>query len=160
MPEITAPGAASLTRSRIPSDIVTREDIAALVDRFYERIRADEVLGPIFDDVARVDWAAHLPKMYDFWDSVLFGRAAFKGNPLGAHRALARLTPLARSDFDRWVGLFHRTVDDLFDGPMADEAKFRASRIAMVMHHHVALDRQMDEPRERQASGVADPGLD
>jgi hemoglobin len=133
------------SQPRIAGDIVTREDIAALVDRFYERIRADQVLGPIFDDVAHVDWAAHLPKMYDFWDSVLFGRAAFKGNPLGAHRALARLTPLTRSDFDRWVALFHRTVDDLFRGAMADEAKFRASRIAMVMHHHVVLDRHVDE---------------
>lgn len=125
-------------------DIATREDIVRLVDLFYSRIRADGILGPIFDDVAHVDWSVHLPKMYDFWDAVLFGRAAFKGDPLGAHRALNQLTPLARSDFDRWVALFNHTVDEQFAGAIANEAKFRAIRIAMVMHHHIALDQQRD----------------
>jgi hemoglobin len=122
------------------SDIGARDDIVRLVDAFYDRVRADSLLGPIFDEVARVDWAAHLPKMYAFWDSVLFASAGFKGNPLAVHRALARRTPLTNVEFSRWVTLFHETVDSLFAGPMAEEAKTRAVRVAMVMQHHIASD--------------------
>jgi hemoglobin len=122
------------------SDIRSRDDIIRLVDAFYERVRADALLGPIFDEVARVDWATHLPKMYAFWDSVLFASAGFKGNPLAVHRALARRTPLTDVEFSRWVGLFVETMESLFEGPMAEEAKARAGRVAMVMQHHIAAD--------------------
>ncbi|MDE3154311.1 MAG: group III truncated hemoglobin [Acidobacteriota bacterium] len=118
-------------------DITSRRDIEQLVDTFYARVRQDGLVGPIFDEVAHVDWTVHLPKMYDFWESVLFGAATFKGNPLGVHLALARLTPLTAEAFDRWVGLFHASVDDLFIGPMAHEAKLRATRIAFTMRDHV-----------------------
>ena len=84
-------------------DLASRDDIVRLVDGFYGRVRVDSTLGPIFDGVARVDWGAHLPKMYDFWESVLFGTAFFKGNPLAVHRALARKTPMTNAEFGRWV---------------------------------------------------------
>lgn len=121
-------------------DITSRADIVQMVDAFYDRVRADPLLGPIFDDVAKVDWAVHLPKMYDFWETVLFGAAAFKGNPLAVHRALARVTPLTAREFDHWVSLFDLTVSELFSGPVAEEAKRRAARIAVVMQHHIAAD--------------------
>jgi hemoglobin len=110
------------------------------VDTFYERVRTDDILWPIFDDVARVDRAGHLPKMYAFWDAVLFGTAGFRGNPLAAHLQFAQLTPLGSREFDRWIELFHATVDARFSGPVADEAKTRASRIAIVMQHHIIAD--------------------
>lgn len=121
-------------------DLASRADIERLVDTFYDRVRADDRLGPIFNDVAQVDWAAHLPKMYAFWGAILFGEAGFKGDPMAIHRALARRTPMTGAAFDRWVDLFHASVDALFDGPVAYEAKQRASRIAMVMQHHIAMD--------------------
>jgi hemoglobin len=102
--------------SRLRFDITDRRDVACLVDVFYDRVRDDALLGPIFDDVAHVDWATHLPRMYDFWESVLFGRATFKGTPLIAHRALARKTSLTGTEFEHWVALFQTTVDDLFKG--------------------------------------------
>ena len=120
-------------------DITTRADIVRLVDSFYRLVQEDEVLGPIFNDVARVDWAAHLPKMYDFWEAVLFGRPTFKGNPLAVHLALAQKTPLSSHEFDRWVALFHLTVEELFEGEVADMARLRARRIAMTMQHHLVL---------------------
>jgi hemoglobin len=126
--------------SQTSRDIATRDDIVSLVDGFYARVREDDLLGPIFNDIARVDWAAHLPKMYDFWDSVLFGRAQFKGNPLAVHRALATRAPMTDAAFGRWIVLFHATVDDLFSGPVAFEAKQRAVRIAMTMQYHIAAD--------------------
>ncbi|MCC7010229.1 MAG: group III truncated hemoglobin [Acidobacteria bacterium] len=120
-------------------DLLTRGDVEQLVDAFYLRVRDDEVLGPIFDDVARVDWAAHLPKMYDFWQTVLFGAAAYRGDPMGAHVGLARMTPLGPREFTRWLALFDATVDALFEGPGAESAKARAARIAAVMQHHIPM---------------------
>jgi hemoglobin len=123
------------------SDLTDRKDIVRLVDAFYDRVRADPTLGPIFDGVAHVDWGRHLPKMYDFWESVLFGTIGFKGDPLVAHRDLARRTPLTTVEFGRWLQLFHGSVDVLFAGPRAEGAKMRASRIASVMLGHIAADR-------------------
>jgi hemoglobin len=120
-----------------PHDIVSRADIECLVNAFYASVRADELLGPIFDDIARTDWDTHLPKMYDFWSAVLFGAAGFQGDPLGVHKTLARKTPLGEAEFGRWLQLFHATIDSLFDGPVADHAKMRAVRIASVMQYHV-----------------------
>lgn len=125
-------------------DLTSRADIERLVDTFYERVRVDERLGPIFTDVARVDWGVHLPRMYDFWEAVLFGASGFKGNPLAVHRALAEQTALTPGEFARWLALFTRSVDLLFTGPMADEAKQRAARIATVMQQH--LDGTSTEP--------------
>ena len=122
-------------------DIASRDDVKRLVDTFYERVRGDTLLGPIFDDVAQVDWASHLPRMYDFWEAVLFGAASFKGNPLAVHRELALRTPLTGREFDRWLALFHGTLDDLFAGAIADEARLRSARIAGVMQYHVEADR-------------------
>jgi hemoglobin len=121
----------------VRGDIASRDDIVRLVDSFYSDVRADALLGPIFDDVAHVDWSMHLPRMYDFWEAVLFGAATFKGNPLAVHQQLAALTPLTRREFERWLLLFHAAVDSLFDGPIADEAKMRSARIASVMLYHV-----------------------
>jgi len=118
-------------------DITTRADIERLVDTFYERVRADEILAPIFDDVAHTDWERHLPKMYDFWETVLFGAPAYRGQPIGIHVELATRVALGQREFGRWLALFADTVDAAFLGPQADETKRRAHRIANVMQHHI-----------------------
>jgi hemoglobin len=121
-------------------DLTSRKDIERLIDSFYLRIRADERLGVIFDRIARVDWDRHLPTMYDFWESVLFGTGTYQGNPMAVHQALAQRTPMTAREFNRWVELFHQTVDDLFDGPQALETKRRASRIAALMQERLNQD--------------------
>jgi hemoglobin len=123
------------------TDLTSRADVERLVDAFYDQVRADARLGPIFDGIAQVDWAAHLPRMYDFWETVLFGAPAFKGNPLAVHRALASRAPMSGAEFGQWLHLFERTVDTLFAGPGATEAKRRAAHIATVMQHHIGADR-------------------
>ena len=130
-------------------DITDSRDVARLVNVFYDRVRDNDILGPIFDDIAHVDWATHLPRMYDFWESVLFARATFKGTPLLVHRALDRRTPLTTAAFDRWIALFQSTVDDLFTGPMAEHAKNSAVRIAATMEHKIS-------PRSIDASSLID----
>jgi hemoglobin len=122
------------------ADVTTTQDIIRLVDGFYDRVRKDELLGPIFNDVARVDWASHLPKMYAFWSSVLLGIPGFSGNPMATHRALATRVPLTDVAFERWLTLFRQTVDDYFVGRVAEDAKVRAARIASTMQFHISAD--------------------
>lgn len=118
-------------------DLASRSDIERLVDAFYRRVQADDLIGPIFNDIARVDWDTHLPRMYAFWDSVLFGVAGYKGNPAAVHRELAQHARLSQVEFDRWLELFGATVDELFAGPVAEHAKTRAASIATTLMHHV-----------------------
>ena len=118
------------------ADIETFKDIKSLVDAFYSSIREDEMLGPIFTDFANVDWVEHLPKLCEFWETVLFAVQGYKGDPIEAHVELhERLNrelhlDLQQHHFDHWVELFTHTVDDLFDGPVAEKAKRSAVRMA------------------------------
>jgi hemoglobin len=114
-------------------DITTRSDIETLVDTFYQRIQQDELLGPVFNDVAHVHWAAHLPKMYDFWQTLLMGEGPYRGNVTTPHVALHARHPLREEHFQRWLGLWKQTVAELFAGPVADLALQRAELIAYTL---------------------------
>lgn len=112
-------------------DISNSEDIKLLINTFYEKVQRDDVIGYIFNDIARVNWSAHLPVMYAFWDFLLLGNAdAYRGNPIQKHFDLHAKHPLKAAHFDRWLALFQSTVDELFEGSNADNAKFRAFAIA------------------------------
>ena len=118
-------------------DITTRKDIEQLVDSFYKKVRMNEKIGPIFNKVAKVDWDSHLPKMYSFWASILFGERSFSGNPMQKHIQLSSQTQMGEAEFSEWLFLFHQTVDELFTGQKAEEAKSRSSNIARVMMHNI-----------------------
>jgi hemoglobin len=112
-------------------DISNAADIKLLIDRFYVKVRDDQQIGFIFNEIAQVNWAHHLPVMYAFWEFLLLGNAdGYRGNPIQKHVDLHRRHPLRAVDFDRWVSLFQATVDENFSGPVADQAKFRAYAIA------------------------------
>lgn len=112
-------------------DIRNAADIKNLIDTFYEKVQSDDVIGYIFNDVAKVDWPSHLPKMYAFWEFLLLGTPdAYRGNPIQKHFELHAKHPLKIEHFDRWLALFQGTVDELFEGKGADDAKFRAYAIA------------------------------
>lgn len=119
------------------TDIRDIEDIKLLVDSFYNKAQADNLLGPIFNDVAKVDWSKHLPIMYRFWDSILFGTQGYKGNPMEAHFRLNQKQHLEGNDFNTWKSLFMQTVDELFEGEMADLAKKKAVSIADLMFYKI-----------------------
>lgn len=131
------------------ADLADRFDIERLVNAFYEKVRADDLLGFIFDEVARTDWAAHLPKMYAFWERVLFGSGDYAGNPLAAHARLVPLTEMGRAQFDRWLALFHATVDELFAGERAGHIKRCAEDMAHVIYSRI---NQVPDPRFDPAS--------
>jgi hemoglobin len=108
-------------------DITGLEDIQLFVDEFYGRVRKDNLIGPVFDNVI-TDWQPHLDKMYAFWNAALFGVAGFKGNPFAKHAPL----PIAQEHFGRWLELFSETIDAHFAGPMAVETKQRAGLMATM----------------------------
>lgn len=123
-------------------DILTRADVELLVNTFYDHVQKNEVLGPIFNDVAQVDWGHHLPKMYSFWASIILGEHSYAGNPMLIHLQLSRLTHLSETQFSEWLTLFTQTVDSLFEGENANEAKLRAGNIARLMLYKIeALER-------------------
>lgn len=115
------------------NDITTRRDIILLVDTFYDSVKTHSLLGPIFNVTANVNWETHLPKMYSFWSSLLLGEHSFSGNPMATHIALSKNIPLTTLEFSAWIELFNATVDNLFEGEKAEEAKTRAANIARLM---------------------------
>ena len=116
----------------VKDDIVTRDHIKILVDRFYEKVKSDVLLGPTF---SHVDWPHHLPIMYNFWSSMLLGDQSYQGNPLQKHLPLA----INRSHFNQWLTLFRQTVDENFEGEKAEEVKMRAQSIAGIFQVKMGL---------------------
>jgi hemoglobin len=112
--------------------------IERLVHTFYARVRADALLGPIFN-AAIIDWDSHLLKLCDFWSSVTLMTGRFKGTPVQAHAALPAITG---EHFDHWLALFARTARDIC--PPAAAALFidRSQRIAQSLELGVALHRK------------------
>lgn len=113
-------------------DINNRQDIEKLVGRFYEKVRTDTLLGPVF---SHVDWPKHLPVMYDFWSSMMLGEQSYRGNPFQKHVGL----PIRKEHFEQWVRLFVETVNENFTGSKADEIKNRAQTIAGVFQHKLGI---------------------
>lgn len=95
---------------------LSEEQIADLVDTFYAKVRADQMLGPIFEGAISDNWGPHLAKMKAFWSSVMLASRTYKGNPMMAHLALPRLT---REHFDRWLELWRETAPEVCDEPAA-----------------------------------------
>lgn len=114
-------------------DIETRSDVEQLLSTFYGTMLKDPLLGPIFIDVAKIDLEEHLPLLCDFWESVLFNNATYKGNPMEVHIQLHEKTPLRQVHFDKWLEHFNHTLDVLFEGEKALLAKQRAHSIAILM---------------------------
>jgi len=114
-------------------DIVSRDDIADLLTDFYGRAFSDDLLGPIFVDIARMDLAAHLPVMCDFWQTVLFRTGQYRRNVLAPHLQLHAKAPLTPTHFERWLQLWTATVDERHAGGKAELAKIQAIRIAGAM---------------------------
>lgn len=111
----------------------TREDIEILVNRFYEKVGSDQIIGPFFNDIAKVNWSDHLPKMYKFWETLLFGQISYKGNPMAAHFPINAQVPIEKHHFEHWLKLWTETVEENFSGETAELAIYKATNIANLM---------------------------
>jgi len=119
-------------------DIENRGDIEKLINSFYDKVKRDEVIGFIFNDVAKVNWEKHLPVMYGFWESIIFFKNTYSGNPMLVHLHLNEIIKLRKEHFERWLQLFTNTVDELFEGEKAALAKEKAISIATIMKTKIA----------------------
>lgn len=119
------------------NDIQTESDIKSLVDKFYQKVLSDSVIGFIFTEVVVLSWEQHIPIMNSFWSSLLLGSNTYTGNPMAKHLELNKRMPLTKMHFDRWLQLWENTVNENFVGEKADEAISRAKNIAALMHHKI-----------------------
>lgn len=115
-------------------DIRDRADCERLVRAFYSRALADPVIGFIFNEVARLDLEAHVPRITSFWETILLGGQSYTGGAFRPHAALHARVRLRRGHFERWLWLWSATVDELFTGERAERAKAHAARVAAAFH--------------------------
>ncbi|MGH9275029.1 MAG: group III truncated hemoglobin [Acidimicrobiales bacterium] len=134
-------------------DLADRAAIHDLVVAFYREVVFDDLLAPVFDEVADVDWAEHIPKLIDFWCRVLLGQPGYRGAVLAAHRQVHDLEPLRPEHFDRWYALWVDTIDARWEGPLATLAKDHAARIG------ASLARSLVDPRSETVALVTRPSL-
>jgi hemoglobin len=113
--------------SQTRGSLTSEDEIERLVRRFYQRIRADETLGPIFARAIGDDWEPHLQKMFAFWSSVMLMTGRYKGQPMATHMQIKSIVP---AHFDRWLALFRQTAQELCDAETAAAFIQRAERIA------------------------------
>lgn len=113
--------------------LLSLEDIKQLVDTFYDKVRKDGLIGPVFNERIQNRWPEHLEKMYRFWQTVLLDEHTYFGSPFPPHASL----PVDWKHFERWLQLFDTTVDELFTGGKADEAKWRANKMAEMFNYKI-----------------------
>lgn len=109
-------------------EILSLNEIKLLVNTFYDKVREDDLLKDIFNNVIRDKWPIHLEKMYRFWQTVLLEEHTYSGSPFAPHANL----PVTKTHFNRWLQLFNTTIDELFTGEKAVEAKWRANKMAEI----------------------------
>jgi hemoglobin len=116
-------------------DITTRDDIFTLVSKFYQKVRQDEVLGLFFNNTIK-DWAAHMEHLTTFWESSLFLKAKYYGNPLDVHVKVdaAHNNSITELHFGLWLNLWFQTIDELFEGDYAENAKRRARKMGTFLY--------------------------
>jgi len=121
-------------------DILNLDDVKQLVNSFYGKVREDEILAPIFNERIQNFWPEHLEKMYRFWQTVLLEEHTYHGAPFPPHAKL----PVAHTHFEKWMELFNKTVDELFVGEKAEEAKWRGQKMAQMFEIKIEHYRTME----------------
>ena len=109
------------------------EDLLPLLTDFYARVERDELLAPYF---AVVDMAEHMPRIVDFWSTMIFHTGRYSGNAFRPHLAMPGLTV---AHFDRWLQTLEATVNAHAAGPAAAHMKALAHRIALNMQMRLGI---------------------
>jgi len=120
----------------INSEKITEEEISNLVDRFYAKVRRDEVIGPIFNAMID-DWPFHLAKLKDFWSTVMLRTGRYKGDPMMAHLPL----PLDPEHFHRWLTLFAETANEVMPPEHANSIILVSHRIGQNFQAGIAYQK-------------------
>jgi len=111
-------------------DINSQADVVLLINTFYDNVKEDKTIGFIFKDIIGDNRHHHLPNMYKFWDMVLLSKPGYEGYPTKKHTDIDNKIPLEQEHFDRWLELWNETIDKLFLGEIANQAKEKAKLMA------------------------------
>lgn len=114
-------------------DLDNKETIKVFVEQFYEKVLVDELLAHIFTDVAKINIEEHFLKIRSYWEKMLLKDPAYKRHMMNIHREVYAKFPFSTQEFERWVKLFVETVEQGYQGPMADRAIKLANTIAFNM---------------------------
>lgn len=125
------------------NDIKTREDVFRLVSGFYKKVRQNPEIGHFFNN-SITDWDEHLEKLTDFWESNLFFKAKYTGNPQTAHVKVDRENDnrIGAEHFGVWLNLWFETLDELFEGEVANRAKNNARKMSSHLYLKIFKERQ------------------
>lgn len=118
-----------ITEALIRQTGLTPDVIRQVVHSFYDRIRQDPLLGPIFAERI-TDWGPHLDQMVSFWSSVALQTGSYKGAPMPKHMGL----PVDWVHFAHWLALFAQTTGAICTPEGAAHLQERAERIARSLH--------------------------
>jgi hemoglobin len=119
-------------------DIESRDDLFILFNLFYDRLLKIGTISYIFTDVAKIDMKQHLPVIVDFWEMILFDAPVYNKNAIQPHLILNQKSKFEKHHFETWLSTFNATVDELFEGSVADNAKQKAKSIATIMQIKIA----------------------
>lgn len=124
------------------NDLKTRDDVFKLVSSFYDKVRKDDTLGPFFNKID--DWDEHLDRLTTFWESSLFLKTKYYGDPLKAHVKAddEHENAISEFHFGIWLNLWHQTIDELFEGDFAENAKRRARKMGTFLYLKIFEARQ------------------
>ena len=122
-------------------DIQSETDIRTLVDGFYTQVRADEVLGPVFNAIIGDRWDEHFPRLYLFWESVLLGTAGYRGNAVQKHLDVNAKIPISEAHRDRWLSLWDATLAAHFEGSIANDAREKARSMMGLIFLKIGMQR-------------------
>jgi hemoglobin len=113
---------------------ITEDSIRQQVNSFYDKVRKDALLGPIFQDAIgkEENWPPHLEKMYDFWSSIMLSSGRYHGNPFKKH---LDLPPFDLALFDRWLALFAETAHELHISDIAERYIEKSELIAQSLRY-------------------------
>ncbi|NEV93711.1 group III truncated hemoglobin [Psychroflexus sp. YR1-1] len=127
------------------TDLKTRDDVSKLVHQFYTKVRKNEEVGYFFNESIE-DWDAHLEKLTDFWETNLFFKRNYKGNPKRIHQRVDQdfKESIGQKHFGVWLNLWFETVDDYFEGDLADRAKNNARNMASLIFMQMYIHRKTD----------------
>ena len=134
-------------------DIRDRADIERLVRAFYGRAMNDPMIGYLFTDIAQLDLEEHVPEITAFWETILLGAQTYTRGAFAPHASLHRKAPLRAAHFERWLMLWHTTVQELFDGPRAALAMVHADRVARAFHRRLQ-GLPSDDPAPQQSGPI------
>ncbi len=146
-----------LTRPLPDRDLDSHLEVDEMVRRFYRAVTQDDLLGPVFNDVAQLDWSDHLPKLTAYWCRALFGAHGYEGDALTAHEVVSAKEPFTEQHFERWLDLFYETVDLGWTGTRAEKAKTLATEIART-HMDQLASKPLRPPCPTKIDHTATPG--